>query len=228
MLLAVGLHDTYILPLAIFLLFYFFRNTPNLIHIVFYSYIISFILSDLNLDFVSNIIDSSGIIRQQRKGYLDLEYAEEVIESKEAINFYAKYKFQMINTLITGSYIWLYFRRFSLLKHNKEVLHFSLISLIIITFVNFVDNIPSMARFYTIGYMSFAAALYIFFSSYNFVRRPEWYRVLTLFIANLFSLLAIWDGFTCWTLATILSNPFTFWLFDYEKSINAIIKSFIF
>lgn len=222
------LHDTFLIAVFLFFLFFALKNNIASLHILFYFYLLTFILSNLDTEIISNLIDNTGFIRKQRIKYLDEEYAEAVFAAKEMTNFYVRYKFTLVNTLITGSYIWIYFRRFKLIEQNIEIKYFFLFSLIVVSFVNLVDNIPSMPRFYAIGYMSFAAMLFLFFSSYHFVRRPEWYRILTFFVAYLISLSIVWDGFVNWTLSTILANPLTFWLFESEDSINALIKSFIF
>lgn len=222
------LHDTFIISIFFFFLFVFLTKIPSVIHFVFYTYLLSFILSNLDFQIAREFIENYGIVRQERAQYLSEEYAESVNQSTQEMNFYVKYKYTLSRGLLISSFIWLYFTRLNLILKNKEIYSFFLFAMLLSIFTNLTESIPSMLRFYSIVYMCFAAMLYLFFSSYHFVRRPEWYKMIAFVVAYIFSIHTMWDGFTAWSLGTILGNPLTFWFFHFDKSVNELIKSFIF
>lgn len=221
------LHDTFIISIFFFFLFVLFNRFNNVIHVVFYVYILSFVFSNLDTQFVKDFIENYEIVRKDRANYLNEEYGELVNKETQGINFYVKYKFLISNLLMISTFTWLYFTRLKLISNNKEIFSFFIFAMLLSIFTNLTDKIPSMMRFYSIVYMCFAAMLYLFFNSYRFVRQPEWYKITTLFVAYLLSIVSIWDGFSAWSLGTILANPFTFWMFDFDFSLNEFIKRFL-
>ncbi len=217
-------HDTFIITISLFCLFLVVKNFPKILYFV-YLYSVSGLLTLKEL--VANYVESLPSLFKERKGYVDENYIEVVAEQQLSLNWYVEYKYTLVKFLVFGTYFFIFSRRFTLISNNKYLLFLFSLSLIFNSFANFVEDVPSMYRFYFVGFLSQMAFLVIFFQVYNFQRRPEWYKLLSAFVAVIFILVEFWNGLMYTTLATVIGNPFTFFIFDFSKSFYSILKEIL-
>jgi hypothetical protein len=222
--LSVFIHDTFIISILLFWGVSLFRSRIA-VHYYFYIYLFSVIFNSFGTEFIKNSLESFTILGiKNREAYLNEQYAEQLIISKSTLNFYIKYQYSAMKALIGGTFIWIYYYRRNLIIYNSKMLDTFCVGLIFLAFTNFVADVPSMERFYYIGFMMIALFLFLFFQNNNFKRRPDWYKVLSVLIIGYLFISKMWMGLFNLTVATFLSNPFTTLFFEYNESMADFIK----
>ncbi len=219
-------HDTFIIAISVFFFFFLLKNKTQ---IIFYFYLISLIFSNIGRNFASDFFEkfSGNLLLKDRSGYLNEEYAITVQSNVDSWNWYVKYHYTLIDSLVMTSIIWIYFYRKKILfsiSQNMDLFSFGLLMLGV---VNFLGDIPSMKRFQYVGYLPLLLMLFIFFQETNFKRRPDWYKVLSFSITLFFFILEIWIGSINISVASIIGNPFSMYFFDFTYSVNQLIKDIL-
>ncbi|GAB1448381.1 hypothetical protein MASR2M44_13900 [Bacteroidota bacterium] len=220
---SVFFHDTLIIAISITISFILIplRN----IYFYILLYFISLGFSQLSSTIISDTMDAFlGTVRD-RQGYLNEEYAEEYFALKENVNWYVKYKYLFSDLLLGGSILFLTIRRKLFLTNNKIVEPLVCLGLTMVSFTNLVNYIPSMARFYYLGYFPIAIAFFVFFQDYYMGRRPEWYKITVLVIMLIFSFTEFWSTLNYTSFEALFGNPFTAYLTKSNTSIYLLIKS---
>lgn len=218
-------HDTYVFSIFIFLI-NLALNSKNKIHIYYYMYMLSFILNNIGSNQIGNLLESLPFGLKDRKGYLNEDYINEIDELKTNTNWYIRYQLLFVQILITASVTWLYYFRRYLINEHKNLFDFFCLGLIFIAFPNFLDYIPSMSRFSYVGYALISVFFFMFFQHLNFKRKPEWYKVTTIFVIATYVFTQLWISMLFSTLATYIGNPFTANYFDLELAMFDVIKGF--
>jgi hypothetical protein len=223
MLSALFIHYTYILAVGVFAVYFLLGNRLTLYMGV---YIMSIFLSFVNLNVANEYLEklNSEKVTKRASGYIDEDYAEGYFSSFENARWYIKYRYDFIKILVLGSFFWIFFARRKLIYQNKFMLKMFCIGLLFMAFANITSNIPSMLRFYYIGLMSVSTMLFLFFQLLKFKRRPDWYKVASVFFVFTFCMVELRVGLSNLTLATALGNPFTSTLFDKTISLLEVIK----
>lgn len=216
------IHYTYVFSVILFIGYLILGNRLVL---YFVFYIISIFFTFVNLEAISEYVELLPVNVQERSAtYLNEEYAEGYFNADKDRNWYIKYKFDFIKVLVASSFIWIFFARYKLIVQHKMMLKLFCVGLIFMGFANIVSGVPSMLRFYFLGFMSVTVMLFLFFQLLTFKRRPDWYKVSSVVFVFLYCLVELRTGFDSLTLATVLGNPFTANLFDRSIPLIKIIK----
>ncbi len=210
---ALLVHFTYIIGVFLFLIYLIFGNRLKFYFVI---YILSTFLSVLNVTAVGNFIENLPFakVKDRTAGYINEEHAESYFEDISRANWYIKYRYDFMDILVAGSFYWIFFARRKLIMQNPMMLNFFCVGLVFMSFGNVVSAVPSMGRFYYIGYMAVTVMLFLFFQLLKFKRRPDWYKFSSIFFVSVFCLVEIRMGLQNLTIATIIGNPFTMALFD--------------
>lgn len=215
-------HYTYVLGVGLFLGYLLVGNRILLYFVV---YIVSIFFSFVNLEFIGQYVDNLPVnVKERSSSYLNEEYAEGYFAAGSDRNWYIKYKFDFIKTLVASSFIWIFFARLKLIRQNPMMLKLFCIGLIFMAFANFVASVPSMLRFYMIGFMCVTLMLFLFFQLLKFKRRPDWYKFASIFFVFVYCAVELRSGLDFLTLATAIGNPFTTELFDKSFTLIKFIK----
>lgn len=217
------IHDTFAVSIAIFLLFLLLKNFPTLI---FCFYLITTLSGDLGRTTISDYYQSNTSTNsiKDRSAYLNEEYKVELEEKDKQLNWYIKYNDVLMQILVGLCMSWVFIFRRKQLKSIIFLEDFFCIGLLFIGITNLFQDVPSFPRFYYIGYMFVTLLLFMFFQNTNFKRRPEWFKILSLSVAAFVVFIKIWSGGISISLASLIANPFTMYIFDFNDSLNVLIK----
>ena len=217
------IHYTFIFPTAIFLGYIL---AGNRLRIYFIIYCTSIFMTFIDIGVVGVYLESlnSEKLTERASGYVSEEYAEGYFESMENTRWYVKYRYDFIKLLVAGSFFWVFFARQKLIYQNPLMLKLFCVGLLYMAFANVTASVPSMLRFYYIGFMPVTAMLFLFFQLLKFKRRPDWYKITSVLFAFLFCLVELRVGLSNMTIATAIANPFTIGLFDRTVTLLEFIK----
>jgi hypothetical protein len=216
------IHDTYIISCLIFFMFLIVKNYPRIVLFIYFS---SFFVTSVAPNLVIDAMDNSPVIVRDRKGYVDEQYIADEAASFEATNWYVRYKYTLMEILIISTTTWILLFKKETLDKNSNLSKLMVLGFLFLIFTNLVGHLPSMARFYYPGFHATLAFLFLYFQTNQIVRSPEWFKVLVIFIGIYSIILKIWEGANSYSLAALISNPFTFWIFESEESLASTIKS---
>jgi hypothetical protein len=166
----------------------------------------------------------SNVVVRDRSDYLNEDYKLTLEEKNKSLNWYVKYNDFLMQTLVGASTIWIFFFRRKQLNSVSFLNDFFSIGLLFVGITNLFQDVPSFPRFYYIGYMFVCITLFLFFQNTDFRRRPEWFKVLSLTISSFIVFVKIWMGGISISLASLLANPFTMYIFDFNDSLNTLVK----
>jgi len=218
---SIFVHYTYLIGLVLFGIYLLIGNRLNLLFI---GYILSLFLSFVDLAVLGTYVEglSSERVKGRTSTYLTEEYAEVYFDSEQSANWYIKYRYNFIKLLVVGSYLWIYLCKQKLVRQNPLMLKFFCIGLIFMSFANIAANIPGMGRFFFIGFMAVILMLFLFFQLAKFKRRPDWYKVLSIFSVFIFCIVELRIGFDNLSVGTLIGNPFTLGFFETKALIDFI------
>jgi hypothetical protein len=198
----------------------------NRLKLYFYAYVVSIFFTFVNIQVVSDFMEKfeGTSVQKRTKSYLSEEYAEGYFEAQTTTNWYIKYKYTLLKILVGSSFFWIFYFKRKLLKTNNLMVNLFCIGLMYMAFANITSSVPSMLRFFYIGYMAVSMMLFLFFQLFPFKRRPDWYKFVSLFIVIVTCLVEVRVGLQNMTIATLAGNPFTFGFFDESQSALDWIK----
>jgi hypothetical protein len=205
-------HFAIIAVVGIFFAFYF---TPfkkyNIIYFV--LFIITFLIAEANIEGIVNFARnySPSAFQSKVEGYVHDDNVQNFKTTfTEGRSWHALYfgKALTYSIFYLTSITYLFNRRDMLLDDNQKI--FLSFALILFSFANLINQLPSGGRFYTIAYLFAFIPITIFYSK---TKRKKLFH-FTLIPLLFFSIVNIRDGFEHITMASLFANPLLAW-FDF-------------
>lgn len=226
--LSILFHFSFILPMAILLIYVI---AGNRMYIYFFIFILSLLYSQLNVQVFNSFINeySTEKLQQKTEGYrsedrVELYRAGELVEAEKNANLYAVFYTLGLIWFIRIALIIFFIKKRKELKKNQPLFNLFCFSLLFFTVANLLASVPSGGRYLTIAAF-FGLSTIIFF--YNVSIRDklfQWFIILSMPALLLFIIVSMRIGFFSLSVNTFFGNPITAILTDYNISMNDIIK----
>ena len=198
-------HFSFIIAIGVYLLY---KLIGNFINLYFICLLVSFTISELNLDvFNSQLSFLPQIYKEKSDDYINADYKEYKNETMENKNFRGKY-YQLSLKWSVGILLAFIYLNQKKIKGNIILENLFAFTLLFIAIFNILSVIPSMNRFQFLGYLFAFALFYSFFNGVLNKNEKKIIIICTPFIIFYFFIkLRIGLEFT--GLFTILGGPIT-------------------
>jgi hypothetical protein len=222
---AVLVHWSFIFAL---LMFFAYKIIGDRIHIYFALFIVSFFLSELNLDIIRSLFSSyaPGALQESRGTYLSQEYVDYRSEHYTTISWYISGHWQAIRYYILLFSIYFYARGRHYLSNYQPLLNLFSFTLFFYGVFNILSDIPSVGRFLSIGNMLFLAVMFWTLRSTG-RRFPVFLRLVGIPVLILFIIVRMRIGFDFIGIWSVLGNPLFAYFAENNLSLIDIIKDAI-
>lgn len=222
-LLSIFIHFSLILSVA---LYFLVRLIPaKNINVLFFLYLISFFLGELDLGFVRGIFELVPNFFQSKRGYVSDEYIEVISENQDKFNLFVVLARSTLKYIIlTICSLIFYYIKIKKIKHNDLTFKFFVLALPFLVFSNLASSVPSGIRFAVLSNL-IAASTFLFFFNYKikiniFIKSA---LILSILLVNIFS---IRIGIESIGIFLFIGNPILN-LFIVDVPIIELLKSFI-
>jgi hypothetical protein len=210
-------HFSFALPVALLIIYSLVRLNYRFIY---FFYLASFFVAELNVDFIRNSLEVSlpEFLQPRVNSYLNEEYIENVAETSLQTNWYIAYfqKFLSYFTLIFFSVIFL---KADLTKQIKKLLGFSLLFLAV---ANIVSLLPSGGRFLNVAFLFSMACCFIIVLQSKRVIVLKTTKLLSPLLL-LFCIISVRSSFDFFNITT-LTNPIVVMFTDINVPLIDFIK----
>jgi hypothetical protein len=210
-------HFSFALPVALLIIYSLVRLNYRFLY---FFYLASFFVAELNIDFIRNSLEASlpDFLQPRVVSYLNEEYIEDIAESSVQSNWYIAYfqKFLSYFTLIFFSVIFL---KADLTKQIKKLLGFSLLFLAV---ANIVSLLPSGGRFLNVAFLFSMACCFIIVLQSKRVIVLKTTKLLSPLLL-LFCIISVRSSFDFFNITT-LTNPIVVIFTDINVPLIDFIK----
>jgi hypothetical protein len=203
--LSVFVHFSFVLPVAILLLFIIFKNRLN---IYFLFFILTSLIKEIDLQQVQSALSFlPGFLQSRVTSYTDLEYAETVQIRDQAVNWYIPFSYQAIKWVIYAMTTFIYLFGRKILKNKKDLLTLLSFSLLLYGFANISSLVPAGGRFLTVANTFLFPFFILFITNFPKLKGIVICEALSIPLLLLFCLVAIRTGMDYYGLVTVFGNP---------------------
>ena len=210
-------HFSFALPVALLIIYSLVRLNYRFIY---FFYLASFFVAELNIDFIRNTLEGSlpDFLQPRVVSYLNEEYIDDIAESSVQANWYIAYfqKFLSYFTLIFFSVIFL---KADLTKQIKKLLGFSLLFLAV---ANIVSLLPSGGRFLNVAFLFSMACCFIIVLQNKLLIVSKTTKLLSPLLM-LFCIISVRSSFDFFNITT-LTNPIVVMFTDINVPLIDFIK----
>lgn len=201
----VFVHWSFPLALAVLLLYIILGNRTGIYFIIF---IISFLISEINLDIFRDLFTNYApyVVQESRSSYLNQDYANIISSERKVLAWYIPGHIEGLKWLVFLIVIFLYTKGLKSMKSNLFIDSVFSFAILFYGVFNILSTIPSVGRFINIGSILILASsiLYTTFLKNSF---PKWIKFISIPILILYIIVRIRMGFDCFSIWTIVGNP---------------------
>lgn len=220
------MHFSYILPMAVLLLFIV---VPRNVTVFFAFYVVSIFTSALNITALNQQLEAYAPEKflERTKNYRSEErvelYREGNLNEQKGV-WYAEYYLTSLAWAVRLFFVFVFYRGFKLLDKRSRLKPYYIFCLMMGIIANFMSTIPSGTRYMTL-FMFFAIGfLLIFFQSQGKkLKQHSVYAVASL-STLLFIVVSFRVGVYSTSINTVVGNVISAFLVDYNISLNDLIK----
>ncbi|NDA61838.1 MAG: hypothetical protein EBX50_07335 [Chitinophagia bacterium] len=222
--LACAYHFSFLLPVFIFLGYYFLPK-KQFLPIAFIFFIISLIVSDFNIEFIKNLVlkNSPKFFLYTMEGYTGDDYIDTLKEDVKTYSFHFAIsgivlKFTLVYLLIIS-----YIGSRNLLNIKNVYTKYFLFVFILFGVGNFLSVLPSGGRFVRLALLFSIVPIYFGYQNISRIRRYVYHvSILPLLF---WLVISIRESFYSLSIASVFGNPILI-LLDYgtSKNLDSLIK----
>jgi hypothetical protein len=167
-----------------------------------------------------------AIIIESRSGYLNQGYKENIEQVYANANWYLRGHEEVMKWFIFISFSFIHLKEHKIMKLDKQLFNLYNFSLLFYGIVNVFGGVPSMGRFYAVGYMLCLAFLFLYIlkmkRSYGDLINSLVLPALAIFIIVRLRMALGFMG-----ASLLFGNPLTASLIDYESPLIEFIKGLL-
>lgn len=159
---SIFIHFSFILPVSILLAFILLPKRTSL---YFWFFIISFLISELDVNVISNALQRvlPGVLFSRVEGFMDPDYIAMNSEAIASRNWRYHLYSNAIYWVTSISLITIYLFGPKFIKSYSNITRIYCFVLLFLASINLVSNIPSVSRFYSVAYLFAFAFLFFYF-----------------------------------------------------------------
>lgn len=202
--LSILVHFSFVLPVAILVMFYVVKIPWRVSYFVFVS---SFFISTLNVEVFKQGLESIApeFLLPRVDKYTSDEYIEVVTDMNESVNWYVTYYTKSLSWVLVILFTIIYFSK----KHqhaSKPFYNLFGFSLLFISLGNITSLLPSGGRFLLIGQLFGVALLILYYVRFDNLMFRKWVVLLSP-LFYFFVITSVRISLDTITFMTVLSNP---------------------
>jgi hypothetical protein len=199
------IHFSFILPLAFFIFYIFFKLSHK---ILFYLFIFSFFISALDLTFVNKIVEAYApeFVVPRVQNYVTDEYVEVVTEGNSNVNWYILIYNKSLNWGIAILFSFVYFKNAIELSGSKSWYQLFGFSMLLLIIGNLLAGVPSGGRYTMIAHLFAIATIFLAICNHSEKKALQPVKLVAP-ILIFFIIVSIRVAFDTVTIDTVFSNP---------------------
>lgn len=216
-------HFSYLLPVSVLLLFFAIRNRVS---IFFWFYLISFFITELNLEVVRETLMDilPPVFHPKITSYTQEDYAESRVEAFGEMRWYARNYIKALTWVITGFLVIFYFRATNYLKQNEGLRSIFGFTLLLMGVINIASHIPSMGRFIAVASLFAVALIFLFLQHGPRLQILKLYHPLAIGGFLLFSIVSLRIGVGMISIMAIMGNPIIALFYNIDYTLIQFLK----
>lgn len=223
--LSVFFHFSFVIPVIALCIYVLARNRIN---IYFGLFIITSFLKEIDLQAIQSFLSFLPEVFQPRiKGYTNIEYAESVSLTNQALNWYLPLALKAVNWVIYLLVLYIFFLNRNFIKDRKGFLNVFSFAIFFYSIANILSLVPSGGRFINIGSTIMFAFFVIFLNDSPKTSGLETVRIISVPLLMLFSLVMLRAGMDYFGIVTIIGNPVFAALGAESEPLITEIKAFL-
>lgn len=154
-------HFSFMFPVSLLILFVFI---PKRISFLYWFFIVSSFLSEINIDVVSSTLTNilPGVFHSRIQGYTSQGYAEVLADEMMERNWRYILYGKSIKWVLIVYLSLIYFNGIKFIKENPAFKTLFCFSLYFMALTNVVSNIPSIGRFFMVAYLFVYAFIFLY------------------------------------------------------------------
>ncbi len=212
---SVFFHFSLLYPVLILFVFVFLKNRLN---IYMFFFIFTSFIKEIDLQAVGSALSFlPGFLQPRITAYTNIDYAETVRSSAQALNWYLPFASNSIKWVIYVLTLFTYFFCRRYLKERRELLSMFCFSLLFYGFTNIISLVPSGGRFLTVSSTFMFAFFVLFISDSPKIKGLDFVKALSVPLLLFWAIVAFRIGMDYFGLMTLFGNP----LFAAIQSNNA-------
>jgi hypothetical protein len=220
--LSVFFHFSFMLPVAVFLAFFFLGNRTN---IFFYFFLISFFIKEIDFDFIRKYLTLLPDIFSDRAiSYVQESVLQRTVDALSVQSWHAKYYQVAIRLTVTVLAVIVYFDSVRLKIGRGFLPRLFAFSLLFGGVMNILGTVPSVGRFITVGHLFFISYFFLYFQFDMKMKRNRGLIFILFPAILLFCVVSIRSGCDYIGLYTIFGNLITALNGPGDTAIISLIK----
>jgi len=198
-------HFSFVLPIGLFLGFLGIRYIRKYLY---YAYLGSFFVTQINLGFVQNLVKTymPEFIAPKVSTYVSDEYAESYSEGASSYVWYMQFYRTSINWFLFVLVTYIFFKHYKKMEKNDRMVTLFSFSMFYISVANIVALIPSGGRFLYIGQMFAIGFIFAFYAKYA-DREIKKFTKTFIPLLVFFVIISVRVCFDSLTVGSVVMNP---------------------
>jgi len=217
-------HWSFPAAITVFIIYKYLKNQTLFYFILF---IFSFILVELDLDYIRNIFEmyAPKAIQNSRENYLNENYILSVADSRVGLAWYIKYHVLLIRWLILGLVSFIYFKDSKSMKENQpELFRLFNFGLLFYGVFNILSSLPSVGRFINIANLTMLFIIFVYLQFYG-KSFPEIFKNIVIPILILFIFVRLRIGFDYLGVWSIFGSPLFVYFVENNMPLINLVKA---
>lgn len=215
-------HFSFVVPVLVLVAYYFLKSSWRILYFV---YLASFFISNLNIESVKSWIESSApeFLLPRVNRYTSDEYIEVVNDLNEKAVWYIDFYTKGLGWAIAILLSVVYFTASRRKQLSDSFLRLFGFTLLILSVGNIMAMVPSGSRFEMLGQMFGMAMLILVWTQYNYPIYRKWV-ILSSPLIFFFVFISARISLETLTFSTVLTNPIIAVLVDFPIPLINLIK----
>lgn len=160
---SVFVHFSFVLPLVVLLIYMFFGNKLKFYFLLF---VISFFISELNMELLTNATSIfPAIVQKKARSYMNEDYIENVQEVKASRSWFIGVSSKAVAYTIVVLALVIFLRREKYLE-DEQLLHLFCVGLLFYGVFNILNAVPSVGRFLSLSKMLLISCCFWIYNRY--------------------------------------------------------------
>ncbi len=215
-------HFSFLLPITALAAFYLIKRSWRALY---FLYLASFFLSNLNIEAVKSRIESATpeFLLPRVNRYTSEEYVEVINDLNAKAAWYIEYYFKAFSWSIAILLSVIYFSHRSKKQYPDSYYNLFGFSLLILSIGNIMSMMPSGGRFQMIAQMFGMATIILVWTQYNFPTYRKW-AFISAPLMIFFVFISLRITFETVTFVTLLANPLIAAFVDVQIPLISLLK----
>jgi hypothetical protein len=217
-------HWSFPAAIVIFFLYKYLKNQPIIYFILFIS---SFVLVELNVDFIRNIFElyAPKAVQNSRESYLNEGYIQSIADKRFELAWYISYHVLLLKWLILVMVSYIFLKDSKTIKQNQpELFRIFNFGMFFYGVFNILSTLPSVGRFINIANLILLFVIFVYLQFYG-KTFPDILKYLSIPILLLFIIVRLRIGFDYIGIWSVFGSPLYVYFVENNLPLINLIKA---